>query len=1185
MTTFIQRKWIVCFLLLCFASSASVAQVVINEFSAANYDDITDNYGENEDWIELYNIDSNPLDLTDYFLSDKIDNPTKWAFPAGTIIQGNGFLRIWASGRDEGNGNNMHTNFKLKQTKNNEAVVFSSGTTILDSYEILEANKTNQSRGRMTDGDPIWGVLTEPTPNAANVNVRKGYTPKPIFNLEAGYYPNSIDLTLSSADATANIYYTTNGDEPDNNSTLYVGNVTLPNTRVIRAIAYSDDLDVLPSFVESNTYFIGADEHTLPVIAVSGEGVEDLLNDNLPWWNEDDPIGAFEYFDNTQQLIDEGVGEFNKHGNDSWFYDQRGFDYIMQDEFGYNHALQDEMFPNTDRDKFQRVMLKAAANDNYSFENGAHVRDLYVHKLSQNADLELDERSGKFCIVYLNGNYWGVYDIREKVDDNDFTSYYYDQGREWIDYIKTWGNTWAEYGSIDDWNDLHEYIVDNDMTVQSNYDYVASELNVNSLIDYMIINTHVVCMDWLNYNTAWWRGRKGDGVKWRYTLWDMDASFGHYINYTGVPDTGPEADPCNTDELYEDFTGDPEGHTEMLSSLLENEDFYAQYINRYADLNNTFFTCDYMIGMLDDMVAEIAPEMPRQIDRWGGSMNGWQTAVNTLENFINSRCVAISEGIVDCYEVEGPYPLTVIVEPAGAGTVLVNSVEISNFPWSGDYFGGLDLSFEALANESFTFSYWENTNASNLISPSLSTAEIDMEFVAGDTLIVHFNSDDIYHQVVIEVEPPLAGDVNFNAFVNMTYPWDISLIEGSPIAIEAIANAGFAFDFWELNENTILPDVSSAVANFDLLAADTLTAHFIATVPTYEVTFVVEPPLSGDISLDGTILTANPFTATFAENAEISLEALAAEGFTFANWTSENNDINADEATTTVIITADDVITLIFNEIPDVATITFVIDENSGGTILLDNGTIINDTFSAEWESGTLINLEALAEEGYTFGYWNTSNNTPIEPDANSNNINFTVGANDSISVFFEPISYEITVTLPDNTQGNISINGETVNTSTYTFTVNYGEEINLNALPIGGNVFGNWTIDGLDIISGDLNSTGLVLAAAADGTISLSFRANCLPAIPSAFSPNEDGVNDEFKMHILCPINDYQAQIYDRWGNLIFESTDVSLTWNGKYKGKICDIGVYPYLISYEITENGETKTETHKGHITLIR
>ena len=129
-----------------------------------------------------------------------------------------------------------------------------------------------------------------------------------------------------------------------------------------------------------------------------------------------------EWFDKDGILLDKGTGEYNKHGNDSWAYDQRGFDYIMRDQFGYNYALKDKIFMTKDRDKFQRIILKAAANDNYPASNGgAHIRDSYVHHLSQLGDLRMDERSYTSCIVYVNGDYWGVYDLREKVDDHDFT--------------------------------------------------------------------------------------------------------------------------------------------------------------------------------------------------------------------------------------------------------------------------------------------------------------------------------------------------------------------------------------------------------------------------------------------------------------------------------------------------------------------------------------------------------------------------------------------------------------------------------------------------------------------------------------------------------------------------------------------------------------------------------------------
>ena len=274
------------------------------------------------------------------------------------------------------------------------------------------------------------------------------------------------------------------------------------------------------------------------------------------------------------------------------------FDYISRDQMGYDNDVDDQMFATTDRDEFQRLIIKAAANDNYPFApgQGAHIRDAYLHTLSQVADMDLDERSYEPCVVYLNGEYWGVYELREKVYDLDFTEYYYNQNEYDIDMIQTWGGTWEEYGSIDDWNTLHNFIVNNDMSDPANYAAVTDELNVLSLIDYIILNTHAVCSDWLNYNTGWWRGRNAPGVKWRYTLWDLDASFGHYINYTGIPDTEPTADPCDNEDTG---ISDPEGHIEMLVALFENPEFHALYINRYADLNNTYFTCDFMIDFLD----------------------------------------------------------------------------------------------------------------------------------------------------------------------------------------------------------------------------------------------------------------------------------------------------------------------------------------------------------------------------------------------------------------------------------------------------------------------------------------------------------------------------------------------------------------------------------------------------------
>ena len=253
--------------------------------------------------------------------------------------------------------------------------------------------------------------------------------------------------------------------------------------------------------------------------------------------------------------------------------------------------------------------------------------------------------------MYLNGQYWGVYEYREKVDDLDFTEEYYDQPRHFVDFIKTWGGTWEEYGTEDDWLDLVTFCTSQDMTDAANYDYVSSQLNPLSLIDYFILNSYIVSADWLDWNTAWWRGRHpdGDAKRWRYALWDMDASFGHYINYTGVPDTGPGADPCNPDDMG-NVGG--QGHIPVLNALFENETFNNTYLNRWADLGNTAFSCQNMHAVLDSMVAVIEPEMERQFGRWGGNLAGWQVELQELRDFIDERCEdEVVGGIEDCYDV------------------------------------------------------------------------------------------------------------------------------------------------------------------------------------------------------------------------------------------------------------------------------------------------------------------------------------------------------------------------------------------------------------------------------------------------------------------------------------------------------------------------------------------------------
>ena len=506
-------------------SFVAPAQVVINEFSCSNYS--LNVAGNNEDFVELFNETAGPIDIGGWYMSDDEDNPTKFEIPAGTIVPPNGYLTIICSGEAQAGllygGGFLNTNFRIHQCKQ-ESVVLSDATgSIVESYTYgtdISTTQEDHSWSRDVDGSGDWKVCTLPTPNATNAGATgffyNGYVPMPEMGEAPGYHANAMSLALT-ADPGMEVYYTLDGYGPSAASLPYVAPIGLFETVVVRAIAIDPTGVLAPSFTNTNTYFFGDDQHSIRVVSVSGPGLEDGA------WVGDEPM-HIEFFNEDGTFWVEAEGDSNEHGNDSNAYPQKGFDYITRDQMGYDDVVDAELFHLSNRGKFQRLIFKAAANDNYPFSGGAHVRDAYCQTLSGLADLHLDERTSESCIVYINGQYWGVYEYREKGDDSDFTNRYYDQGRYDIDFLKTWGGTWTEYGNGADWYDLVDFITGNDMTVQANYEQAVSELNEMSLIDYFILNSYVVCADWLNWNTAWWRGRNpdGDGRRWRYVLWDLD---------------------------------------------------------------------------------------------------------------------------------------------------------------------------------------------------------------------------------------------------------------------------------------------------------------------------------------------------------------------------------------------------------------------------------------------------------------------------------------------------------------------------------------------------------------------------------------------------------------------------------------------------------------------------------------
>ena len=1110
--------------ILFFVCQTVFAQTIINEYSAANYSDYTDNYGDYEDWFELYNTGNTPHDLTGYYLSDKANNLTKFQITNPLQLNQNSHLRIFASGRDEENGADIHTNFKIHQTKGNEWIILTEpdGLTIADSI-FVKPCLTNQSRGRITDGADTWGVFPFPSPFASNNNALESYAVRPNFSIEPGFHTGAINLEISTSEPNATIYYTTDGTYPTSSSTQYTGAINLNQTTLLKAISISDNGNIHESFMEYGTYFIN-DTYTIPVMSVSGDEMADLLDGG---WNLE-PHGTFEYYKENGELADKARGEFNKHGNDSWAYDQRGFDYITRDQFGYNYAIKDELFRTKDRDKYQRLIIKAAANDNYPFSyggSGAHIRDAYVQSLSQIADLRMDERSFEPCILFLNGEYWGLYEIREKVDDTDFTDYYYDQDDGELDYLKTWGGTWIEYGTDTGWTNISNYILSNDMSVQANYQHAKSFYNTGSLIDYYILNSYIVNADWLNWNTAWWRGTNPDGEKkkWRYTLWDMDNTFDHGANYTGVPNQSPMADPCDPESI-----GDPgnQGHVPIWNALLANDEFFADYINRWTDLSNNYFSCDFLIGHLDSLIDIIEPEMPAQINKWGGNYVTWQNNVQDMRDFITTRCEMINGGILDCYEdeygIEGPFEVTITIEPPLSGEVTMNGFDLTTSPFSGSYFGGVTQEIEANAFQDYSFDYWEFSNGT---PPNNTDISLEYLLTSNQSITAHFSPNNL-----IILPPENEGTIIINGVSYSSFP--DTIIANETVTLEAIPDNGFLFDSWTIINGTIdNPLDTSATAT--LSENTTIIANYIL----YPVLTVNSIP-NGTIEISGDVYNNFPQSINLYGNNTI--EAIPETGYEFAYWEYTGEYISSTENNAASIdIFSNSSLTAHFTKIE--LEVRFDISHYDGGVINFNNEELSDLPITKTVYYGDVNTIEIVLNENFLFNNWQ-SNSTTI-PTINAESINLSFTENDSIFAQLNKL-LSLTIKVEPVNAGTVYGNGEEL-------LLTPNSQLYLENTPIYIEAVADLNMEFESIARGQAiisSNAHFEYTIEYNDTLRVFFSEEDITLyIPNSFTPNGDLLNDVFKPHgDLEKIRDFEMLIFDKWGEMIFKTNDIENGWDG---------------------------------------
>jgi gliding motility-associated-like protein len=327
---------------------------------------------------------------------------------------------------------------------------------------------------------------------------------------------------------------------------------------------------------------------------------------------------------------------------------------------------------------------------------------------------------------------------------------------------------------------------------------------------------------------------------------------------------------------------------------------------------NTYLNCDYALAHFDSIVNHISPEMPQQIARWGGSIGEWQGHLDYMRNQIVQRCEHIEEeGILDCYPVTGPFNLAFNVNPAGAGTIRFNELQIPEYPWSGVYYGGVEGEIEATANASYEFDYWEVFNST---LNSIETDELNsFQIIGADSIVAHFKIIET-HEITFMVDPANGGTISINGVTPASFPYTATFNEGAPITLTASAAVNYEFVEYSALYHSFAPDEFSITVFLEADTSDTLIAHFVP-LQTWDITFIVEPENAGKISVNGNWLQSYPTTITYFPGETINTDIFAEEEYEFSHYIMLNHDLLFDSTMLAngCIVDTTDTLTAYFN--------------------------------------------------------------------------------------------------------------------------------------------------------------------------------------------------------------------------------------------------------------------------------
>ena len=549
------------------------------------------------DWVELQNVSDEDVSLADYYLSDDVDQRLLWQLP-DLVLEPGGYFLILCN--DEGSllgAAPLCDAFSLSSTA--DRVYLSSADGSLADYVSLRDIPYEASYGRLP-GENGWFFLPQPSPGSENFGGARRVAAAPTA-LEADGVFNGVEEITVTLEGRGEIRYTTDGGYPDEFSELYEEPITLTETGVVRAICLEEG--ALPSRALTLNYFIN-EGFSLPVVSLLGNNPQ--LYQIYTSSTKDMEVAA------TVSFYEEG-GSFTfpcgvkMHGESSLILPKKNMSLRFRGTYGLEE-LHYDLFGDGGVCDFTNLLLRAG-QDYYH----AIIRNELCTELARAASDRIVTSRSRYCILYLDGKYMGIYALEEKLNEAMYAHL--------LGVSK--GSVTVNTAPLEPRDPMYQEVISfaeqNDLSLPGNYEELCSRFDVGSFIDWLILEGCFGNDDLTYSNVRYCRSTEGDG-KWHLMFYDLDSCF--YAT-----------DNCFSN-LFAPWNLQSRQVCQLAGALLQNQDFRASLLSRAGELIPTALSNERILEEIDRLSAVIDPEVARDYQFYEMFKENWEWNVDWLRNLI-----------------------------------------------------------------------------------------------------------------------------------------------------------------------------------------------------------------------------------------------------------------------------------------------------------------------------------------------------------------------------------------------------------------------------------------------------------------------------------------------------------------------------------------------------------------------